>query len=480
MNPNAGSDAAPAFEPVLTSTMAHVVPRQDHPISRADISDSAMKVLYRLIGAGHLAFLVGGGVRDLLLGKAPKDFDIATDASPEQVRELFRNSRLIGRRFRLAHVRFGREIIEVATFRGSAVDDDAPTVEQADLPSRRRSNSADEPAAAQSGSGMILRDNVYGTVDEDAARRDFTINALYYTPADFCLYDFAGGLDDMEARRIRLIGDPDQRYREDPVRMLRALRFAAKLDFEVDEDTAEPIPRMAELLLSIPPARLFDEVAKLFMHGHAERSFDLLREFGVFTMLFPQSNAAMDRDPSDEEVARCALASTDARVHDDRPVTPGFLLAALLWPALRETQARLIEEGVPPRDALFDAGAAVLAEQQQHTAIPRRFSTFIRETWELQPRLESVSTRRVASLLEHPRFRAAYDFLVIRERAGQDTGGMGDWWTRYQDADEDEQAHMREQLRGTGGGPEGRSSSDAPPRKRRRRGGRRRTPAGSD
>lgn len=480
MNSHPGSDAPPAFEPVLKHTQARIVPRQDHPISRADISEPALKVLYRLIGAGHQAFLVGGGVRDLLLAKDPKDFDIATDASPEQVHELFRNSRLIGRRFRLAHVRFGREIIEVATFRGSAVDDEAPTVEAGDLPSRRRSNQADEPAAAQSGSGMILRDNVYGTVDEDAARRDFTINALYYTPADFCLYDFAGGLDDLEARRIRLIGDPRQRYREDPVRMLRALRFAAKLDFRLDPAAAEPIPELAELLLDVPPARLFDEVVKLFMHGHAESSFDLLREYGVMRMLFPQSDAAMDRDPTDEEVARHALANTDVRVRQDRPVTPGFLLAALLWPALREEQARMLADGVPPREALVEAGAAVLLNQQQHTAVPRRFATFIRETWELQPRLESPTTRRVERLLEHPRFRAAYDFLVIREHAGQDTGGMGDWWTRYQDAGEDTQRRMREALRGVGGGGPETTSSDAAPRKRRRRGGRRRKPGNAD
>ena len=461
--------------------MARVIPRQDHPISRSDISDPALKVLYRLIAAGHLAFLVGGGVRDLLLGKEPKDFDIATDATPEEVHELFRNSRLIGRRFRLVHVRFGREIIEVATFRGSAVDDDAPTIEPSDLPSRRRSKPGEEPISAQSGAGMILRDNVYGTIEEDAARRDFTINAIYYTPADFCLYDFAGGIDDLEARRIRLIGDPQQRYREDPVRMLRALRFAAKLDFRLDEAAAAPIGALSELLLQVPPARLFDEVSKLFMHGHAERSFERLREYDVFRLLFPDADAAMAEDSTDEEVARCALANTDLRINEERPVTPGFLLAALLWPAVRREQARMIGDGLAIMEALIEAGAAVLARQQQHTAIPRRFATFIRETWELQPRLESPTTRRAPRLIEHPRFRAAYDFLVVRESAGQDTGGMGDWWTRYQEADEDERTHMAAALRGTGiGGDDMGTRPDERPKRRRRRGGRRRGSSGGE
>ena len=469
MSHPAGSDAAPTFEPVLDSTEARIVPRGEHSISRADISPNALKVLYRLIGAGHLAFLVGGGVRDLLLGRAPKDFDIATDASPEEVRELFRNSRLIGRRFRLAHVRFGREIIEVATFRGNAGDaEDVTTMEQSDLPSRRKSRTGNEPAAAQSGSGMILRDNVYGSVDEDAARRDFTINSLYYTPADFCVYDFAGGIEDIRAHRIRLIGDPEQRYREDPVRMLRALRFAAKLDFDLDEAAAEPIDRLAELLLDVPPARLFDEVTKLFMHGHAEPSFDVLREHGMLRMLFPDTAAAMDQEPPMEDTVRCALVNTDRRVAQDRPVTPGFLLAALLWPALREEEATLLADGLPPREALDEAGTTVLARQQQHTAIPRRFSTFIRETWELQPRLRNPTPRRVPRLMEHPRFRAAYDFLVVRERGGEDTGGMGAWWTRYQDADEEQRPVLLEELPNSGGG-----------NGKRKRSGRRRRSSGS-
>jgi poly(A) polymerase len=485
LNPEAGSeDAEPparmAFEPVLPDADARIVPRDTHDISRAQISPNALKVLYRLINAGHLAFLVGGGVRDLLLGLEPKDFDVATDALPEEVDELFRNARLIGRRFRLAHVRFGREIIEVATFRGSAADE-APTVEEDSLPSRRASRPDNEPAAARNEGGMILRDNVYGSIDADAERRDFTINALYYTPADFCVYDFAGGLEDLEARRIRLIGDPEQRYREDPVRMLRALRFAAKLDFELAPETAAPLTELSELLLDVPPARLFDEFGKLFLHGKALATFRLMREYHLFGMLFPEADLALDRSPEGLALAEAALANTDERVADERPVTPGFLLAAMLWPAVRVQRAQFEADGMPPREALEEAGNAVLARQQMHTAVPRRFSTFVRETWALQPRLEGAGGRRVVRITEHPRFRAAYDFLVVRERAGEDTGAMGDWWTRYQDADEATQGSMRQALGGGRGGPAAddddlpSSDGDRRPR-RRRRGGRRRRP----
>ena len=461
------------FQPVLTSTNARIYTRDAHPISRRDISPNAMKVLYRLISAGHQAFLVGGGVRDLLLDGHPKDFDVATDATPEEVRDLFRNCRLIGRRFRLAHVRFGPEIIEVATFRSGSADDTAP-IDEDDLPSRRRGRDEGEPAAARSEGGMLLRDNVYGTVEEDAARRDFTINSLYYTPADFCIYDFAKGMADIEARKIRLIGDPDQRYREDPVRMLRAIRFAAKLDFDIERDTATPIPVLAELLLDIPPARLFDEIGKLFLHGYAERTFELLREFGIFRMLFPEVDGAMNRDPTAETLARIAFANTDRRVRDDRPVTPGFLLAALLWPPMVEQQRRLQLDGLQYAEALEQAASEVLGRQQQHTAVPRRFTTFIRETWMLQARLESPHPRRVERLIEHPRFRAAYDFLCVREASGEGTGGTGDWWTRYQDAGEDKQESMRHAL-SPARGPDGPlPSGDRPRRRRGRRGGRRR------
>src|SRR5690606_33324797 len=246
-----------------------IIPRAEHPISRANISSNALKVLYRLKNAGYSAFIVGGGVRDLLLGRHPKDFDVVTDALPEEVDRLFRNCRLIGRRFRLAHVRFGRDVVEVATFRATG--------------------NGEDDARLHDETGRILRDNVYGTIDEDVWRRDFTVNALYYNIADFTLWDYTTGLEDIKSRTLRLIGDPETRYREDPVRMLRAVRLAAKLDFTIAPGTAEPIPRLAPLLADVPPARLFDEVLKLFQSGHAVRSFDLLREHGLFGYLFPRT-----------------------------------------------------------------------------------------------------------------------------------------------------------------------------------------------
>lgn len=435
-------------DPVLPDTRARLIPRDQHGISRNRISDNALKVLYRLINAGYQAFLVGGGVRDLLLELDPKDFDIATDATPEQVRDLFRNARLIGRRFRLVHVRFGPEIIEVATFRGHGSD--APLdADDVVLPSRRAAR-PDEPAAVQSGSGMLLRDNVYGDIEDDAARRDFTINALYYTPADFCVYDFADGLRDLEHRQIRLIGDPVQRYREDPVRMLRAIRFAAKLGFDIAPESAAPIIEQADLLCDVPPARLFDEVVKLFLAGKAEATYDLMQTHGIFAMLFPEA-APLLQDPTAERLLRTAMANTDRRIANDQPVTPGFLYAAILWPGVCQRQQELTDEGHAPMQAWALATEEVLARQQAHTAVPRRFANFVRETWALQPRLESPRAKQVDRIMDLPRFRAAYDFLLVREQAGEETCNMADWWTRIQEADDDTRQAMIQAL-GTGGG----------------------------
>ncbi len=316
------------------ATSPSIVARPDHNISRANISRNALKVLYRLREGGFQAFLVGGSVRDLLLGVTPKDFDIATDAHPEQVAELFRNCRLIGRRFRLAHVRFGREIIEVATFRagGDEAHDDR----------------------VQDDAGRILRDNVYGSIDEDVWRRDFTSNALYYNIADFSIWDFTGGFQDVHDRVLRLIGDPETRYREDPVRMLRAIRFAAKLGFSIAPDSAAPIARLAPLLAEVPPARLFDEMLKLFQGGHGLRVYELLVQYGLFGQLFPHTHASLSGPHGDalEKLLRLALANTDARVAEDKPVTPTFLLAVLLWGPIRERAALLLEEGGSDADAL--------------------------------------------------------------------------------------------------------------------------------
>ncbi|MBB3142488.1 polynucleotide adenylyltransferase PcnB [Halomonas organivorans] len=432
-----------------------VIPRQEHPVSRQHFSDAALKVLYRLHNAGHEAFLVGGCIRDSLLGRMPKDFDVATDATPERVRELFRNSRIVGRRFRIVHVRFGREVIEVTTFRGKPGDDHADHIAQ------------------QSDDGMLLRDNVWGNIEEDAIRRDFTINALYYSIADFSIHDFADGVRDIESRTLRLIGDPATRYREDPVRMLRAVRFAAKLDFDIEPATEAPIAELAELLLQVPPARLFDEVLKLFMGGHGVETFRLLRDYGLFAMLFPEADEAMEELPWAEAVIERALASTDRRIHEERPVTPAFLFAALLWGPVQQRQQTLEAEGMPPIPALQAASQQVISRQLQHVAIPKRFSLPMRDIWDLQQRLPLRRGKRVFQTREHPRFRAAYDFLLVREAAGELSPGLGDWWTAFQDADEHEQRRL---LGKVDADPAG---TPAPRNKRRRR-RRRRKPSNDD
>jgi poly(A) polymerase len=395
-----------------------IIPRSDHGISRSKVSENALKVLYRLKKSGFKAFLVGGGVRDLLLGLEPKDFDIATDAHPEEVRELFRNSRLIGRRFRLAHVRFGRDVIEVATFRASGESEgEADDREHTD-------------------SGRILRDNVYGSIDEDIWRRDFTVNALYYNIEDFSVWDYTGGMDDIRSRTLRLIDDPWTRYREDPVRMLRAVRFAAKLGFEIAPDTAAPIRDLGFHLADVPAARLFDEILKLFQSGHAERSFDLLLEFGLFQYLFPATGSALEQADSeaDLKLVRRGLANTDARIAEDKPVTPMFLFAVLLWPAIRRVMQMLQErEGQSEFDAMQEALNRITAEQTARIAIPRRFSVPMREILVLQRRFHDRRGARAARLLEHKRFRAAYDFLVLRGECGEVDSEVVQWWTEIQE-----------------------------------------------
>lgn len=423
----------------------HVLPRDQHPISRKHISDSALKVMARLNNAGFSAYLVGGSVRDLMLGKHPKDFDVATDARPEQVREVFRNSRIIGRRFKIVHVRFGPEIIEVTTFRAGhgpvGSDDDEDTT--------------DSRHSARSEDGMLLRDNVYGTLEEDAIRRDFTVNALYYTTKNFAVYDYTSGVRDLKQRVIRIIGDPETRYREDPVRMLRAVRFAAKLDFTIEPKTAEPIPRLASMLGAVPAARMFDEVLKLLMGGHGEATYRLMREYGLFEPLFPTTAAATE---ADDALILQALHNTDERIAAGKPVTPAFIYGALLWPALQEEMKRLAALGVPEQPALQQAAQAVVEEQQRHTALPRRFSLPMREIWELQWRLPKRDSRRIQNLLDNPRLRAGYDFLLLREQAGEDLDGLGQWWTEFLNADDDHRAHLIRQAGQRSPGPRRRRS----------------------
>ncbi|MFT5481863.1 MAG: poly(A) polymerase [Halieaceae bacterium] len=412
------------------SRLRTVVQRADHPISRRNISDSALKVMSRLRQGGHESFLVGGAVRDLYLGGQPKDFDVATDATPEQVHELFRNSRIIGRRFRIVHVRFGREIIEVTTFRGHHDAETLPTATRDDKRGRRKDR---ESTALQSDSGMLLRDNVFGNVEEDALRRDFSVNALYYNPRDFTVHDYAGGIDDLERQTIQIIGDAEQRYREDPVRMLRAARFAAKLGFTLSDDTASPIPDLGPLLTDVPAARLFDEVLKLFMAGTGQETFAQLQRFKLIGPLFPALGRLLAQgDEFASELCDLALASTDRRIREEKPVTPAFLFAALLWPEVNRLHQQYQSEGDPPVPALHRAAQDAIEEQMQHTTIPRRFSTVMREIWDLQLRLPKRTGKRAEQVFEHKRFRAAYDFLLLREEAGENMEGLGQWWTEFQ------------------------------------------------
>jgi poly(A) polymerase len=398
-----------------------VIPRAEHSISRKSISAGALRVLYRLHESGYQAFLVGGAVRDLLLGGHPKDFDIATNATPEQVRALFRNCRLIGRRFRLAHVVFGREIVEVATFRGSSDD-----------------GSGDRHLV----DGRLVRDNVYGTLEEDAVRRDFTVNALYYDIADFSVRDSVGGMADLEQRMLRLIGDPELRYREDPVRMLRAARLAAKLEFEIAAETAAPFATLGSLLSEAPPARLFDESLKLFLGGYGLASFRTLERHGLLEHVFPATARvlAAGTAPHFRRLVEQTLASTDARVREDKPVTPAFLFAAMLWEPVRVTAQALADSGADVASAWTHAVDRVLREQAQRVAIPRRFTITIEEIWSLQPRFTQRTRKRAFKLLEHPRFRAAYDFLVLRAEGSPQLTELATWWTEAQEVGHDELA----------------------------------------
>jgi poly(A) polymerase len=401
-----------------------IIPRSSHNISRASISENAVKVLYRLRGAGYQAHLVGGGVRDLLLGREPKDFDIATDARPEQVRAVFRNCRLIGRRFRLAHVHFGREIIEVATFR--SMQDEAAQGERT------------------TDNGMLIRDNVYGTIEEDALRRDFTVNALYYNIDDFSVIDYAGGLKDLSEGVLRLLGDPEIRFREDPVRMLRAVRFAAKLGFRIHPSCEALLEPSASLLDSVPAARLFDEVLKLFMGGTAVQAFEKLRHYNVFAQLFPETDECLAHEDHDFPITFVVkgLHNTDLRIREEKPVTPAFLFAVLLWEPVRLAAEAAVAAGEPHSLAMQSAASEVLSRQLQFTSLPKRFSLPMREIWQLQHRFESRAGKRVNRLLAHPRFRAAYDFLVLRAEAGEADPELANWWGELQQVDGEAQNGM--------------------------------------
>ncbi|OAN16630.1 poly(A) polymerase [Photobacterium jeanii] len=424
----------------------HIIPRQEHGISRKDISENALKVLYRLNKAGYDAYLVGGGVRDILLGKQPKDFDIATNATPEEIKQLFRNCRLIGRRFRLAHILFGRDVIEVATFRGHHSDKPAP-----------QTGNKKQAVSAQSQEGMLLRDNVYGSIDEDAERRDFTINALYYNIDDYSVTDYTNGVQDLNDRVIRLIGDPETRYREDPVRMLRAIRFAAKLDMTIEPKTAEPIHELSTLLRDIPAARLFEESLKLLQSGQGYATYKLLREYNLFQQLFPilSEHFTEDNSSNTEKMIEFILKATDKRLAKDQRVNPAFMYAAMLWyPMTTRAEEIAFASGLAYYDAFMVAANDILDEQVKSIAIPRRHTTTVRDIWQQQLRLSRRNGKRAFKAMEHPKFRASYDFLEMRSHfEDDDLRDLAQWWKEFQQVDNQKRNKMVQQLNdGSGGG----------------------------
>ncbi len=429
-----GAAQRPRSASSTVKDQAVILSRGEHGISRNNIDKHALKVLYRLHNSGYHACLVGGAVRDLLLGITPKDFDVATDATPEQVSRLFRNCRLIGRRFRLAHVHFGRQIIEVATFRAAHE-------------SSQSSHQSGHASGHQDETGRIVRDNVFGELADDVWRRDFTANALYYDISDFSVIDFVGGFEDIKQKRLHLIGDVETRYREDPVRMLRALRFAAKLGFEIDEESKSPIYSLGYLLEDIPAARLYEEVLKLFHSGHAVRSFELLLEFDLLKYLFPMAAKSIRQDENIKAMLNIAMQSTDDRIRKDMRVTPAFLFAALLWHPVNSRVKEFVDNGMPYSVAIQKVATKVLSQQSSSVSIPRRFTTVMRDIWSLQTRFHYRAGKRALAVLEHPKFRAGYDFLCIRAQSGEEISD-GDikqdcqWWTEIQKQNPEQQQNM--------------------------------------
>ena len=412
---------------------AHI-PASRHGIRRTQLSPAAVKVCSTLQESGHAAFVVGGAVRDLLIGHTPKDYDVATSATPEEVRTVFRRSRIIGRRFKIVHVMHGRETIEVSTFRAPQNTDDTLTDEH----------------------GRVLRDNVYGSLAEDATRRDFTANALYYDPSRDLIIDYHHGVADIEQKTLRMIGDPRTRYREDPVRMLRAVRLAAKLDLVIDPAARTPIREMASLLENVPPARLFDEMLKLLFSGHAVSCLRELRAQGLHHGLLPLLDVILEQ-PQGEKFVWLALENTDQRVRQEKSVSPGFLFATLLWHEVLTTWERLKNEGEHAQPALFDAMDQVLNAQARKLAITRKISSDIKEIWALQPRFEKRGGRAPYRLIEQPRYRAGWDFLRLRAQADEVPMEWVEWWNTFAHANHD----TREELI--------RQTPDSTPRRRKRR-----------
>ena len=419
--------------PVRVVGAAHVIPFDEHKVGSDGISYGAKRVTDGLQAAGFQAFVVGGAVRDLLLNRQPKDFDVATDATPEEVKRVFRRARIIGRRFRLVHVMFGEETVEVSTFRRAIEAEDAETDEH----------------------GRILRDNEFGDQQQDAARRDFTANALFYDPATQEIFDYHHGYEDIRANTLRMIGDPEVRYREDPVRMLRAVRLSAKLGMKLDPSTAAPISKMKALLSNVPEARLFDEMLKLLLSGQALPCVKKLRAMELHHGMLPMLDVILEQ-PMGEKFVMLALQNTDQRIAEEKPVSPAFLFAALLWHEVLAAWKARQEAGERPVAAMHAAMDDVLDRQRAQLAIPRRYDTVMKELWLLQPRFEQRGGQRPIRLLALPRFRAAYDFLLLRCQSGEVEAELGTWWEEFQHAGDERRAEML--LPDTGG-----------PKKRRRR-----------
>lgn len=396
---------------------ATVLSAKDVGIDNKDISENALKVVKSLQDAGYSAYLVGGCVRDLLLDMKPKDFDVATDATPENIKAAIKGSRIIGRRFKLVHVRFGYEVIEVATFRANANDRDAVGKQE----------------MAEGEQGQLLRDNVFGTIEEDVVRRDFKANALYYDPFKEEILDFVDGIEDIKQRKLCSIGEAKQRFKEDPVRMLRVIRFAGKLGFEMEPEALEMIEQEGSLLSNVSPARLFDEVLKLFHGGAAYDTYLLLRKYGLFKYLFPFTDHSVVAD--EEGMPERALKNTDKRIAVGKPVIPAFLFASMMWDPVKADANILMSDGTPESQAWKIAMNDGLRDQNQYVAVPRRLAEIIIDIWEIHFRLIKRNPRMVKSCLNNRRFRAAYDFLLLRSSLNEVDQEIADWWTEIQEVD---------------------------------------------
>jgi poly(A) polymerase len=465
------------------------VPASEHGIDASLVDERARKVVETLQEAGYEAYIVGGAVRDLILGHRPKDFDVATNATPEQVKGLFRRAFIIGRRFRIVHVVYGRgrehEVIEVSTFRAYL---DANAAEQVTGNEKTSKKDLADKTHVVDAAGRVLRDNVWGPQDQDAARRDFTVNAMYYDPHTGNVVDYHGGIKDAKKRVLRMIGDPETRYREDPVRIIRVVRFAAKLGFDIEPKTRAPLQHMAELLANVPQSRLFDEMIKLLQTGHAQASLDQLHKQGLAKGMFPILDAVFDearRHPGRDLFVKLALADTDRRVSEGKPVAPSFLLACLLWHDVLEHWKRNQAQGEPAFPALQSATEAVFDARIGDISGRGKLAADMREIWTMQPRFDRRSGSGPLTLVEQPRFRAGFDFLRLRAAAGEADAELATWWEEFSLADNNERRDLMEVAReqdlakrqARTASPDGDvgPGGDAPAKKRRRR---RRKPAG--